>query len=80
MLTEGSFTRDEWDHLIRLLIIMDFAMFSCSHFLSNRKQSVMFKGAQESSKKGSAVAKPRTRESGVKEPPEREERSSARFE
>ena len=34
--------------------------FSCGHFLSNRKQSVMSKRAQEStSKEGSAVAKPR---------------------
>ena len=35
-------------------------MFSCSHFLSNRKQSVMSKRAQESTlEEGSAVAKPR---------------------
>ena len=60
MLTKGNFTRDEWDHLLRLLNIMNFSMFSCSHFLSNRKQSVMSKRAQEStSKEGSAVAKPR---------------------
>ena len=48
MLTKESFTRDEWNHLFRLLSIMNFSMFSCSHFLSNRKQSVMFKKAQES--------------------------------
>ena len=59
ILTKGSFTRDEWDHLLRLLNIMVFSMFSCSHFPSNRKQSVMSKRAQEStSKDGSAVAKP----------------------
>ena len=53
-------TRYEWDHLLRLLNIMNFPMFSCSHFLSNRKQSIMSKRAQEStSKEGSAVAKPR---------------------
>ena len=35
-------------------------VFSCSHFLSNRKQSVMSKRARESaSKEGSAVTKPR---------------------
>ena len=35
-------------------------MFSCSHCLSNRKESVMSKRAQESTaEKGSAVAKPR---------------------
>ena len=27
MLTKGSFTRDEWDHLLRLLNIMNFSMF-----------------------------------------------------
>ena len=32
MLTKGSFTRDEWDHLLRLLNIMYFSIFSCSHF------------------------------------------------
>ena len=60
MLTKGSFTRDAWDHLLLLLPIMNFSMASCSHFLSNRKQSVMFKRAQEStSQEGWAVAKPK---------------------
>ena len=60
MLTKSSFKRDEWDHLLHLLNIMNFLMFSCSHFLSNRKQSAMSKRAQESTaKEGSAVAKPR---------------------
>ena len=48
MLTKGCFTRDEWDHLLRLLNSMNFSMSSCSQFLSNRKQSVMSKRAQES--------------------------------
>ena len=48
MLTKGSFTRDEWNHLLRLFNIMNFSMFSCSHFsnfLSDpiRKQSAMSK-------------------------------------
>ena len=55
MLTKGSFTLDEWDHLLRLLNIMNFSMSSCSHLLSNRTQSVV----QENSKERSAVAKPR---------------------
>ena len=60
MLTKGSFARDEWDRLLRLLNIMNFSLFFCSHVLSNRKQSVMSKRAQEStSKDSSAVAKPR---------------------
>ena len=60
MLTKGSFTRYEWDHLLRSLNIMNFSMSSCSHFLANRKQSVMSKRGQEStSKEASAVAKPR---------------------
>ena len=32
MLTKGNFTRDEWNRLVRLVNIMSFAMFSCSHF------------------------------------------------
>ena len=60
MLTKSSLTRDEWDHLFRLLNIMNFSMFCCSHFLSNEEQSSMSKRAQESTcKEGSAVAKPR---------------------
>ena len=51
MLTKRSFTRNEWDHLWRLLNIMNLSMFSCGHFLSNRKQSVMSKKAQASTPK-----------------------------
>ena len=32
MLTKGSFTRDDWKHLLRLFNIMNFLMFSCSFF------------------------------------------------
>ena len=85
MPTERNFTRDEWDHLLHLMNIMIFSMFACSHFLSNRMQSIMSKRAQESTaKEVSAVAETETdtdtNEFGVKEPPECEERSSARFE
>ena len=63
ILTEESFTRDEWNHLLRLLNIMNSSMFSCSHFfLSNReqKQSAMAKRGQEgTSGEGSAMAKPK---------------------
>ena len=31
-LTKGTFTRDEWNHLLRLFNIMDISMLSCSHF------------------------------------------------
>ena len=44
MLTEGSFIRDEWDHLLPMLNIMKLSMFSCSHSsVSNRKQNAMSK-------------------------------------
>ena len=62
MLTTGNFTRDEWNHLLRLLNIMNLSMFSCSHFchcLSDpiRKQCSMSKRVKESNlKEGSAVA------------------------
>ena len=56
MLTKGSFTRDEWDHLLRLVNIMNISVFSCSHFLSN----CMSKRAQGSkTEEGPAEAKPR---------------------
>ena len=60
MLTKGSFTRDEWNHL-RFLNVINFSMFSCSHvFLANRKQSAMSKRGQEgTSGEATAMAKPR---------------------
>ena len=42
MPNKESFSRDEWNHLLRLFNIMNFSMFSCSHlseFLSDRSQS-----------------------------------------
>ena len=72
MLTKGSFTRDERDHLLRLLNIMNFSMFSCGHFLSNRKQKVKSKRAQESTSGETEIE-----EFGVKDPLERREKPSA---
>ena len=48
LLTKESFSRDEWNHLLRTFDIMSFSMFSCSHFndfLSETmgKQSAMSK-------------------------------------
>ena len=34
MLTKESFSRDEWNHLLRVLNIMSCSMFSCARFLS----------------------------------------------
>ena len=65
MLTKAHFTRDEWNHLVRLFNIMSFSMFSCSHFsnfLSDpiEKQSAMSKRGQEtSSSEGSPMAEPK---------------------
>ena len=59
MSTKGNLTRDEWNHLLHLLNVMNFSMSSCIHFLSNTKQTVMTKRAQKTTpKEGSAVAKP----------------------
>ena len=38
MLTKGSFTRDEWDHLLRLLNILNFSMFRAAFFLRRRSR------------------------------------------
>ena len=62
-LTKKSFTRDECNHLVCLLNIMNSSMFSCSRFfLSNRKQSAMSKRGQEGNfGEGSATAKPKSK-------------------
>ena len=65
MLTEGSFTRDEWNHLLCLFNKLNFPLFSCRHFsnfLSDpiRKQSAMSKRGQEATpSEGSLMAKPK---------------------
>ena len=46
MLTKGNFTRDEWNHLLRLFDIMKISMFFCSQFLSIRKPSTMSKSQE----------------------------------
>ena len=63
MLTKGSFTCDEWNHLLHLFNIMNFATFSRSHvFLSNRKQSVvMSKRSQEGLSHDSPTVKAKSR-------------------
>ena len=45
--TKGSFTRDEWNHILRQFDIMDFSMFSCRHFRSIEKANTMSKRIQE---------------------------------
>ena len=61
ILTKRKFTRDEWNHLLRFFNVTNFSMFSCSHFLANRKQSTMSKSAQEMKiEEEPAQAKPRS--------------------
>ena len=43
MLTNGTFTRDEWNQLLRLLNIMNLSMFSCSHFIPLKNSKSMLK-------------------------------------
>ena len=49
MLTKGNFNRDERSHLLRLFnFIMNFSMFSCSHFsLIHNSQQTMTKGLMQ---------------------------------
>ena len=60
MLIKGSFTRDQWNPLLRLMDIMKFSMVSCSHvFLSDREQSEMSNRGQEcNSEESSAMTTP----------------------
>ena len=87
MLTKEGFTRDEWNHLLRLFNKVSFSTLSCSHFsnfLSDPigKQSAMSKRGQETtSSKGSPTAKPKPMVPlGVTQSVEREGKSSAGFE
>ena len=53
-------SRTCWPKVVFRVMNGNVSVFSCSHFLSNRKQGVMSKRARESiAKEGSAVAKPR---------------------
>ena len=46
-LTKGSFTRDEWNHLLLMCNIMNISVFSCSHFKSITKSKIMSKRSHE---------------------------------
>ena len=68
ILTKGSFSRDEWNHLLRLFNILYFSMYSCSHSSKSLsddpdpigKQSAMSKrGQKATSNEGSPTAKAR---------------------
>ena len=65
MLNKESFTRDEWNHILRLFNIMKFSMYSCGHFSDFLcdpigMQSATSKiGREATSSEGSPMAKPR---------------------
>ena len=66
ILTKGSFSRDEWEHFLRLFNIMSFSMYSWSFFSDFllddqvRKQGAMSKrGHETTSNEGSPVGKAR---------------------
>ena len=52
LLTKGSFTRDEWIHLLRLFNIMSFSMFSCSQFSTINNFKTMSKKLMQEQKLG----------------------------
>ena len=43
ILTKGNFTRNEWNHLLRLFNIMDISQFASSHFSSTSSSQTMSK-------------------------------------
>ena len=66
ILTKGSFSKDDCNHLLRLFDIMSFPMYSRGHFKDSlsddqvRKQSAMSKrGQKTTSNQGSPMAKAR---------------------
>ena len=61
LLAEGSFTRDEWCHLLCFVDVMDLSTISRSHFRSVEKATTISKRIQERKKEEEpAVAKPRS--------------------
>ena len=46
-MTKGNFTRDEWNHLLRLFNVMIFSVFSCRLFKSIIKSKIMSKRPHE---------------------------------
>ena len=52
LLTEGSFTRDEWCKLLCLADIMNLSMFSRRHFRSVEEATTMSKRIQRKKEKG----------------------------
>ena len=47
LITQSSFTRDEWCNLLRLVKLVIFSMLSRSHFRSVEKTKTMSKRIQE---------------------------------
>ena len=93
LLTKESSSREEWNHVLRLFNIMNFSMFSCSHFSNflsdpNGKQSAMSKRGQDAtSSECSPMPKPKTSGSsegetnqlGFAQPVDREGKSCSKF-
>ena len=52
MLTKGNFTRDEWNHLLRLFNIMSLSMFSCGHFRPPENPKTMSKRTTQAKEPG----------------------------
>ena len=52
MLTKVNFTRDEWNHFLRLFNNMSFSMFSCSHISPIDNPKTMSKRQMQEGKLG----------------------------
>ena len=52
ILTKGSFSRDEWNHLLCLFSIMNHLMFSCSHISQIIDPQAMSQGRYRKENKG----------------------------
>ena len=62
--TEGSFSRDEWNHLLCLFKTTSFSMYSCGQFIRERILIGASKRGQDTtSSDGSPVAKSQTHQS-----------------
>ena len=62
ILTKGSFTREEWNHLLHLFNLMNISVFSSSHFSPSSYPQTMSKSLIQEDKPGEderVVAKPK---------------------
>ena len=80
MLTNGSFTRDEWDHLLRLFNFMNFSMFLAAIFFGTQSRVSCRRDLKKDRRRTTCVKeKSEASMFGIKKPLERRANHFHRF-